>query len=87
MSVIHIAGLDVEVGPYLRQRCAWCGSVLVDYDLRRVAVPVGMDPKPSTWQIGSLVEVDGHISSVVEHKDGDQLPTGCCGALDPEVTA
>lgn len=40
-AVTHIAGLDVQVGRYLRQRCAWCGAMLSDYDLARVAVPEG----------------------------------------------
>ncbi|MEZ0077383.1 hypothetical protein [Planotetraspora sp. GP83] len=38
-SVVHIAGPDIQVGAQLRQRCAWCGAVLLDYDLSCVAVP------------------------------------------------
>ena len=84
---MHIAGLDIEVGGrFLRQRCAWCGAVLVDYDLERVAAPVGQDPRPSVWPPGDLVRVDGNVSAIVPHADGEKLPADCCAALDPEAT-
>jgi hypothetical protein len=86
-AVIHIAGMKVHIGPYLRQRCAWCGAVLIDYDLRNIAVPVGMDPNPSTWPVADLVAVDGNASYVVAHVEGDELPDGACARLDPAVTA
>jgi hypothetical protein len=85
-AVIHIAGLRVHVGPYLRQRCAWCGAVLIDYDLTRTAVPTGTDPTPSTWPVADLVAVDGNAAYVVPHIDGDELPAGSCTELDPAVT-
>jgi hypothetical protein len=86
-EVIHIAGYDLQVGNQLRQRCAWCGATLVDYDLERTAVwPADANPRPSTWPVGSLVAIDGIASYTVEHTDGDPLPDGCCGKLDPEVT-
>lgn len=86
-EVIHIAGDAVQIGPYLRQRCSWCGAVLVDCNLDRVAVPVGQDPRPATWPFGGLVARDGNATWTVEHSDGDRLPDGACGRLDPEVTA
>ncbi|HZB28951.1 MAG TPA: hypothetical protein VE465_02175 [Streptosporangiaceae bacterium] len=89
MSVIHIAGPDITVGHHLRQRCAWCGATLIDDDLTRLAVPAGQDPRPATWTVGALVEVDGdnpRASWVVEHVDGDPLPDNACGALDPAAT-
>lgn len=85
--MIHIAGLDVQVGNQLRQRCSWCGACLIDLDLTRIAVPEGQDPRPGTWPIGGLVSDDRGVAFVVEHEDGDQLPDGCCGKLDPAVTA
>lgn len=91
---VHIAGLDIEVSPYLRQRCGWCGAVLVDYDLTRVARPLepGEDPddpkpwRPATWPVGSLIEVDGPCSALVPHVDGDKLPANACAQIDPAVT-
>lgn len=86
MSVVHIAGLDVQIGTQLRQRCAWCGAVLFDYALDRIAVPEGQDPRPATWTVGALIEVDGNAKWAVPHNDGDQLPANACAALDHDVT-
>jgi hypothetical protein len=86
-GVVHIAGLETQVGDHLRQRCGWCGAVLLDYALDRIAVPAGQDPRPRTWPVGVLVEVDGAWSTLVEHEDGQQLPENACGHLDPAATA
>lgn len=86
-AVTHVAGLDVQVGRFLRQRCAWCGAVLSDYDLARVAVPEGQDLRPAMWTVGALVAIDGAAAWVVEHEDGAELPAGACAQLDPAVTA
>ena len=85
-AVIHIAGPDVRYGALLRQRCSWCGAVLIDYDLRLIMVPVGQDPMPATWPFGELVAVDGPMWRVVPHADGQPLPPGSCVNLDPAVT-
>lgn len=85
-SITHIAGLDVQVGRYLRQRCAWCGAVLSDYDLAGVAVLEGQDPRPAMWEVGVLVAMDGCASWVVDHEDGTDLPANACAQLDPAVT-
>lgn len=87
IAVTHIAGLDVQIGQLLRQRCGWCGATLIDEDLSRVAVPVGQNPRPPIWEVGGLVTVDGSASYTVPHVAGDQLPAGSCTGLDPEVTA
>lgn len=85
-AVVHIAGPDVRVNAQLRQRCAWCGALLIDYDLERVAVPEGQDSMPSTWPAGELIAVDGNASWVEPHTDGDPVPANACAALDAEVT-
>lgn len=86
-GVIHIAGVHVQVGPLLRQRCAWCGALLLDYDLERIAVPEGQDPTPATWPHGDLILVDGGVSANIPHQDGQPLPDGACAKLDPAVTS
>lgn len=84
-GIVHVAGLPVTIqGRYLRQRCAWCGAVLVDHDLAAIAVPIGQDPTPGTWTVGALVERDGPVTSLVE---GDDLPDNACALLDPAATA
>lgn len=90
---IHIAGHPVQVGTVLRQRCAWCGAVLIDEDLSRIAVPVDQADKAyPTWEHGVLVKTNvldgsGGYWTVVEHTEGDPVPVGCCAKLDPAVTA
>lgn len=76
--VTHIAGAQIQVGNRLRQRCSWCGAVLCDYDLERIAVPEGQDPRPAMRGPGCLVRVDGIVSFVVEHEDGAELPEDAC---------
>jgi len=87
MAIVHIAGPDIQIDTQLRQRCSWCGAVLVDYALDRVMVPVGQDPRPGTWPVGAMVLVDGPMSTTVDHDSGRPLPDGSCGRLDPAVTA
>lgn len=96
-SIVHIAGHPVQVGSHLRQRCAWCGAVILDQDLARTAVQLpedGSDPPPyPTWGTGELIETHGLDHSavsatwVVDHEDGQPVPDGCCAKLGPEVTA
>lgn len=85
-GVLHVAGLDVCINQRLRQRCAWCGALLLDYDLANVAVPVGQEGAPGIWPFGKLVLVDGGMSVLVEIEEGGELPEGSCGRIDPEVT-
>jgi hypothetical protein len=61
--------------------------MLCDYDLERVAVPAGQDPRPALWETGTLVAVNGNVSWVVEHEDGDEIPGSACARLDDAVTA
>lgn len=85
-GIVHIAGPDITVGHQLRQRCAWCGAVLHDYDCTRIAVLEGDDPRPGTWPVGALVEVDGNAVWIRDHVDGDPLPANACGQIDHTVT-
>jgi hypothetical protein len=78
LEVVHIAGAPVAIGPLVRQLCGWCGYRLVDVDQRRMAVPVGQEGPPATWEYGTLVGVRGPVSRVVEHADGAPLPLSAC---------
>lgn len=76
MSVTHIAAPHVTIdGRYRRQRCAWCEAVLAEYDLSRIAVPVGTDPDPGHWPEGALITVDGNASWIEE---AEGLPDDAC---------
>lgn len=88
-GVTHIAGDCLVIcNIFMRQRCSWCGIILLEYDLRLVAGLVGQDPLPGRWTPGVFVRVDGHVSAVIEDPqtiDGDvQLPTDCC-TFDPKT--
>jgi hypothetical protein len=85
-SIVHIAGQQMRVNTQLRQRCAWCGALLIDYALDRMAVPEGQDPTPATWPGGELVEVDGGASWVVPLAEDEPLPANACARLDNGVT-
>lgn len=82
-GTVHIAGPDVQIGSVRRQRCAWCGVLLDEWDLARVAVPVGQDPTPAVWTPGGLVLVDGNMKATVTHEGGSQLPDNACDRLPP----
>lgn len=80
MSITHIAGVNVTVATggteLLRQRCGWCGETLLEYNLARVAAPVGQEGPPATWPAGVLVTVDGNMSTVPDDSEG--LPADAC---------
>jgi len=79
-TLTHIAGPALTVGSrYMRQRCAWCGTVLVDHD-------VELDAEPATWSLGDLVAVSGPVAYLAGVVDGDQLPGSACARIDPAVT-
>lgn len=84
--IVHIAGPAITVDNRQRQRCSWCGALLLEYALFGMAVPVGQDVTPPRWPAGELVARDGNASWIVEHKDGDPLPDDACARLDPAVT-
>lgn len=87
-GVVHIAGMTVTINDRMRQRCAWCGALLINYDLANIAVPVTQaDTSPASWPVGDLVLIDGNMAALVPHVDGAALPEAACGRLDPAVTA
>lgn len=85
-SIVHIAGSDIQVNDRLRQRCGWCGTILLDYDLTRIAVPEGQDPRPGTFPPGELVEVDGGAYWVRPQPREQPLPKNACALIDPDIT-
>jgi hypothetical protein len=80
-TTTHIVGLGVRVGTVERQRCAWCGEVLVAEDLANLASPDG-NVGSMLWQCGALLEVthdEGFRgASVVKEPEPGELPANCC---------
>jgi hypothetical protein len=86
-AITHIAGLQVQAGHRMRQRCGWCGTMLADYDLANVAVPEGQEGPPAMWGPGLLVRVDGSLSYTLDIGEDPDLPDDACARLDDAVTA
>lgn len=72
----HIAGPMITVmGRYMRQRCSWCGYVLDEYDLERVAAPEGQSGSPVGFPVGEQVFVDPTHNPVVSYVIATELLT------------
>lgn len=94
--VTHVAGLSVTFGSpdgqLLRQRCAWCGALMVDVNLGLVSYPIDqvMQTVP-TWEVFAMVRIDGNFSQALEDEllaNGEtKVPDDCCMWIDPAVTA
>lgn len=61
-GVVHIAG-PFEEGV---QRCAHCGTILIDYRGTAVMVAEGGTPTLGGWAVSAHVMVDGRYSAVVD---------------------
>lgn len=95
-EVAHLAAQWFRVGPRLRQRCGWCGAMLVDVDLSTVAMPTeqaaAVDPDDPTcgyptWPTGRLVAHNGAVWWLIEEGPDDPLPASSCAKLPPEATS
>lgn len=84
--MVHVAGIVVSMETRVRQRCGWCGAVLIDVDTAHMAVFGDVPMEPATWEVGALVALEGEASWIVVLSDGDELPADSCGSLDPTVT-
>jgi hypothetical protein len=97
-AMSHVVGPALTMdsrsrGRVLRQRCLWCGVLILEVELDRVAVQLpadGSEPRPiGTWEPGAVVEIaDGNprISALVEVGPDELLPGNACANLDHEVT-
>lgn len=89
-GLIHFAGEVLHVGPLMRQRCSWCGALLLEYDLTGIGFEVRAGrptpTRPAMWQPGTFMLVDGGMKAAVPPAENGKLPAGTCAALDPAVT-
>jgi hypothetical protein len=82
-SVTHIAGVRLDIGGRVIQRCSLCGEKLID-NLNE-SVPIGPDGKvrkTCSWPIGRLVRVmlrNPRRSLLLE--DTDKLTDDSCISL------
>lgn len=93
-EIVHWAGSWFRVGNQLRQRCGWCGAVLIDVDLATIMRPVedvaSTPPDHPTggvpmWEHAAFVAHDGVAWWLVEPA-GDETPENCCTRLPHDVT-
>lgn len=82
-AIVHLVGPCMRIGPIVRQRCIWCGALIRDDDLSRIAfqIPEGKteeqaradgDFEPGHWEIGAWVAVDGVARYVVRSRAEDE---------------
>lgn len=90
-AVAHIVGFPVVIQGHLcRQRCAWCGHLIVDVDVELVAVAEGQGGYDPFWPTNAVVEIEitdgGTVTrmSVVKVVDG-LLPDNACTPPRPRA--
>jgi hypothetical protein len=96
-DLVHLAGPPIRAANVIRQRCAWCGALLDEKDLDRIAMRVGDPPlvdedgKPTGGWVGLVgvsTNADGSFVAMwaVPEPDDEKIPKDSCMALDPAVT-
>jgi hypothetical protein len=93
-ELVHVAGPQITFGSVQRQRCAWCGALIVEHDLASVGVQVqegesaehAMEGfRRSRWE--GLVAVDGNVKWAVDEPADGQAPERSCMRLLPETVS
>lgn len=93
LPFVHIAGLNLSVGGVVtRQRCAWCGTMLIEHTRHPGAsVLLGADGQPlsdmAPWPVGGLVRVDADGTGSFLPGQPGGLPADFCGYLDQRLAA
>lgn len=97
-ELVHLAGPAITYDNVQRQRCVWCGALIDERDLSRMAVQV--DPNASEevqneeatralelkWE--GFVAVNGHVRWSLEWPNDDKAPERSCMRLLPnELTS
>jgi hypothetical protein len=89
-DVIHVAGMPFVTYPpphLARQRCAWCGALILEAHAQFVRTfGGGHAVLPGVWDPGVMVAVAGERQWQVTSDDPSAAPLGSCWALDPAVT-
>jgi hypothetical protein len=91
-EIIHFAGPICTFGTISRQRCQWCGALIQEYDLERVAIQESsrpperqgkpVEPSELGWW-GGLVSVDGNWMAAVDEPLDQKAPERSCMMLLP----
>ena len=95
-AIVHLAGPMIQFDTVQRQRCVWCGALIDERDLARMAVQV--DPTASEevqreeatralqlrWE--GFVAVDGNWRSSVPEPEDGKAPEESCMRLDLDIS-
>ena len=85
-AVTHIAGMDIHWGTVVRQRCSWCGILIIDDDTAMIAQPIEQADMPfPVWPVGALIEVtDSTFPKMYSIIEGDHSITDSEGIIPPK---
>lgn len=83
---VHLVGVQARLsGRHVRQRCAWCGHLLVDLVLDEPEVLTSNIPPaehPDLLRAGRFVEVIGDTVTELPRPTDGALPDDCCALWD-----
>lgn len=95
-GTVHIAGFEVQFAERVRQRCAWCGEVLIDQELALIAVAIdptnpNQDTSFHVWPAGKQILHISNFWSIIEDAPGElpgtiNVDVRCCMRIPPELT-
>lgn len=96
-ALVHLAGPAIRAANVIRQRCAWCGALLDEKDLERVAWHddgsgenplIHEDGSPRDRWEGLVAVADGNPRAMwaVEQPEDGKIPAESCMSLDPAAT-
>lgn len=92
-EIVHVAGPTLTYDTVRRQRCLWCGALIDEYDLSRIARPLEPDEDPDNpkpWEPGhweGLVAVDGNMRWSIDEPPDGKAPERSCMRLLPAFDA
>jgi hypothetical protein len=85
----HIAGLDLQMGSWVRQRCAWCGVILTEADLEAMPedaviklIPAGLPVEVTVGNFSTTFRLLGEEAT----ENGFKVPENCCMKLPVDLT-
>lgn len=89
----HLAAPALDACGRLRQRCGWCGALLLEYPVSGIVDRSRLETFPAGAWVRLLTTAGQRYASVLpneEHPDFPErvdIPVDACLQIDPDVTA
>lgn len=89
----HIAAAPLDARGRLRQRCGWCGALLVEYPVTGITDRSRLETFPIAGWVRILETAGQRYATVLpteQHPDFPSrvdIPVDACLQIDPDVTA